>query len=178
MVIIKPPYRPSSYSDKSIFLAGSIEMGAAVDWQKEVEKELSDIKDLLIYNPRRDDWNSSWEQSIDSPNFKGQVDWELDMLTACSIVMMYLDPATKSPISLMELGLYADTGKLIVCCPKGFYRKGNVDIVCERYRIPVVETLAELVLLTRIRLKNIHPFKFDEDFFREINEVLSPGKLL
>ena len=26
-----------------------------------------------------------------------------------------------------------------MCCPEGFWRKGNVDIVCERFGIPCVE---------------------------------------
>jgi hypothetical protein len=48
---------------------------------------------------------------------------------------MYFDPNTLSPISLLELGLHAKSGKLIVCCPEGFYRKGNVDIVCQNFGI-------------------------------------------
>jgi hypothetical protein len=58
----------------------------------------------------------------------------------CDVIYMYLDPATKSPISLLEMGIYCQTDKLIVCCPEGFYRKGNVDITCERYGSPVFET--------------------------------------
>jgi hypothetical protein len=50
---------------------------------------------------------------------------------------MYFDPNTKSPISLLELGLFASSKKLIVCCPDGFWRKGNVRIVCELYNIPL-----------------------------------------
>jgi hypothetical protein len=57
---------------------------------------------------------------------------------------MYFDPATKSPISLLELGLFAKTGKLIVCCSEGFWRKGNVDIVCKRYGVMQVENLDKL----------------------------------
>jgi len=59
---------------------------------------------------------------------------------------MYFDPNTKSPISLLELGLHANSGKMIVCCPKGFWRKGNVDIVCERYDVPVVCDIDSLIL--------------------------------
>jgi hypothetical protein len=50
---------------------------------------------------------------------------------------MYFVPGTISPISLMELGLFAN--KCVVYCPEGFERKGNVDIVCQRYNIPVYE---------------------------------------
>lgn len=154
--MFKPPARPTFFDDgfgrKSIFLAGSIEMGKAVDWQLLVQEKLEHL-DVLMFNPRRDDWDSTWEQTKENENFRGQVEWELDMLERCSLIMMYLDPASTSPISLLELGLYASTGKLIVCCPKGFYRKGNVDIVCQRYGILMVETLDELINLARWKLK-------------------------
>jgi len=65
---------------------------------------------------------------------------------------MYFDSNTKSPITLLELGLFTKvdkhlgtTQKVVVCCPEGFYRKGNVDIVCERYNIIQVPTLDILI---------------------------------
>lgn len=118
-------------------------MGKAVDWQTELTNDLSD-RDITILNPRRDDWDSSWEQTIKNEQFRTQVRWELTALEQADIVVMYFDPATKSPISLLELGLFAKTGKLLVCCPEGFWRKGNVDIVCEMYGITQVKTLAEM----------------------------------
>ena len=68
----------------------------------------------------------------------------MDGQNMANLILMYLDPQTKAPISLMELGLSAHKRKLIVCCPDGFWRKGYVDIVCERYGIAQVDTLDEL----------------------------------
>lgn len=146
MIAIKPPYQiPTSYTTNTkIFLAGSIEMGKAVDWQVLVTNSLKDLP-VVILNPRRDNWDSSWEQSIDNPQFNEQVTWELDMLDRADIIAMYFDPTTMSPMSLLELGLYAELGKLIVCCPEGFWRKGNVDIVCKRYGIAQVKSLDDLI---------------------------------
>ena len=59
---------------------------------------------------------------------------------------MYFDPETKSPITLLELGLYARSGKLVVCCPHGFWRRGNVDIVCDRYGVDQVKLLDTLIM--------------------------------
>lgn len=123
-------YRPT------IFLAGSIEMGSADDWQKTVSLDLNDL-DINILNPRRSDWDSSWEQKISNANFYEQVTWELNGLDRSDVIAMYFDANTKSPISLLELGLYADQEKSVVFCPDNFYRKGNVDIVCQRYGIPI-----------------------------------------
>ncbi len=136
---IKPPYT----LPKKIFLAGSIEMGKAENWQEKIVNTFN--KSYLFFNPRRDDWDSSWEQKIENVQFNEQVTWELNALDSSDIIVMYFDPNTKSPISLLELGLYAASGKLIVCCPEGFWRKGNVDIVCQRYKVPTVETIQDLI---------------------------------
>jgi hypothetical protein len=58
---------------------------------------------------------------------------------------MVFDPKTMSPISLLELGLQSKSNKMVVMCPEGFWRKGNVDIVCEKYNIKQVKNIDELV---------------------------------
>lgn len=116
-------------------------MGKAEDWQSVIPELFKDREKLTFLNPRRDDWDSSWEQKESNLQFSQQVNWEMDMLDVCDIIFMYFSPETKSPISLLELGLYADSQKMIVCCPNEFWRKGNVDIVCSRYNIPVYNTL-------------------------------------
>lgn len=135
----------------SIFLAGSIEMGTAEDWQEQIIANLSAFE-VLIFNPRRDHWDNSWEQSKDHPLFREQVEWELAALERANLILMYLDPATKSPISLLELGLFGRGEKMVVCCPAGFWRKGNVDIVCERYGIEQVKSLEEAIAWVSERL--------------------------
>lgn len=132
-----------------LFLAGSIENGKARDWQAEAT-ELAVKDGWTILNPRRTDWNWAWEQSIHNPKFKQQVDWELDSLHAADAILMYYDPNTKGPISLMETGLFARSGKMVVVCPEGFWRKGNVDILCERENIPqAFDIPAAITMLTR-----------------------------
>jgi len=128
----------------TVFLGGSIEMGKAENWQQKIVKTLSD-KPFIFLNPRRDDWDSSWEQTIENPEFKLQVTWELTGLEMADVIVMYFDPTTKSPISLLELGLHARTKKLIVVCPEGFWRKGNVDIVCQKYGIKQAESIDDLI---------------------------------
>jgi len=133
--VIKPTDKEPTLYFPSIFLAGSIEMGIAEDWQLELTEKLKDF-DVTIYNPRRDNWNSSWEQRESNPEFNHQVNWEMNMLESASIIFMYFSPETKSPISLLELGLHSED-TIIVCCPDGFWKKGNVEIVCSRKGIPL-----------------------------------------
>lgn len=140
-----------------VFLGGSIEMGKAEDWQQRITQTIETIdSNILVCNPRRPDWDSSWEQRADNPNFAEQVHWELDHLQRANVVVFYFQPDTMSPITLMELGhtladnkLSQDTlsnpnQKIVVCCPDGFWRKGNVEIICQRYGIDVHNTLEEL----------------------------------
>lgn len=94
MVLIAKPPMPVPAKRPSVFLAGSIEMGAAENWQGQFEKSLSDL-DVLILNPRRDEWDASWEQTIENKLFREQVEWELAGLEGASIVAMYFAPAAR-----------------------------------------------------------------------------------
>jgi hypothetical protein len=124
----------------TVFLAGTIDMGDSEDWQSKFE-QMDDR--FVIINPRRDDWDSSWHDNSDT--FNEQVKWELDNLEKCDVIIMNFEKGSKSPISLLELGLFAKSRKIIVICPDGFYRKGNVRIVCERHKIPLYENLNEFI---------------------------------
>lgn len=103
---------------KTVFLAGSIEMGEAENWQERVAGELSDVPNLTILNPRRDDWDRSWVQSIADRQFRE----------------------------------HARSGKVIVCCPDGFWRKGNVEVVCNRFGIPLSNDLDDAIERLKISL--------------------------
>lgn len=141
---IQAPNKLSESKNTLIFLAGSIEMGTAEKWQEKVIEECSDTP-VTFLNPRRDDWDSTWVQDFTDPNFNQQVNWELNAMEKSDLIVMYFDPNSKSPITLLELGLHARSDKLIVCCPDGFWRKGNVDVVCEKYGVKMVPTLDELI---------------------------------
>lgn len=84
-------------SYKSVFLAGTIDMGNGADWQKDVAE------------------------------------------------LFEKAPGSKSPITLLELGLFAKSGKLHVVCTDGFYRYDNVRITCAKYGVPVYASLTEAI---------------------------------
>ncbi len=143
---IKAPNKLKKLKDsKTVFMAGSIDMGKAIDWQKQIKNAFADDKRVTFWNPRRDDWDSSWKQDINFKPFNEQVTWELNALEKCDIIIFFFDPKGQAPITLLELGLFAKDKPSIVCCPEGFWRKGNVDIVCERYNINQVSTIEELI---------------------------------
>ncbi|MFZ5439767.1 MAG: nucleoside 2-deoxyribosyltransferase domain-containing protein [Myxococcota bacterium] len=151
MTSLRPPTPlPASFSRPTVFLAGSIELGTAEDWQTRATTVLEDLG-VVVLNPRREAWDVSWEQRARFPPFREQVEWELDALGRADLVLMHFEPATKSPVTLLELGLFAASGKLVVSCPDGFWRKGNVEIVCERFHVPLVDSLD--AALERVRVK-------------------------
>jgi len=158
--IIKPIETIINAKGYKIFLAGSIDQGTAIDWQVYIERTINDMiirmaewrisdekknYDVTIFNPRCDIWDAKLEQNKDNKRFREQVEWELNALDKADLIMFYFDPKSKSPVSLLELGLYAQSGKVICCCPKGYWRKGNVDIVCERYNIKCYADLDEMI---------------------------------
>jgi len=126
----------------SVFLAGSIDMGKAQNWQEIATATLED-QDTLILNPRRLDWDSSWEQDIANPQFHQQVKWELDHLEQADYIFIFFDPNGPAPITLLELGLQAGRGKseIVVVCPPGYWRRGNVQVICNYYNYPLYNSL-------------------------------------
>ncbi len=138
-----PEEIPLQIDLKTVFLAGSIEMDKAINWQKKCEELLQD--QFVIFNPRRNEWDSSWSQTIENIHFKEQVSWELQALERADIIIMYFAGNTMSPISLLEFGLYAQSHKMKVVVEENFWRKGNIDIVCERYSVEKFKTLEELI---------------------------------
>lgn len=127
-----------------VFLAGAIDQGTAPNWQSQVEAPL-DALGAAVFNPRRDDWDATWVQSIKNAQFREQVEWELDAMNCADTIAMNFVAGYPSPITLLELGLFAGEDKLIVHCPDGFWRKGNVEVVCDHHGIELVESLDALI---------------------------------
>lgn len=148
LLVTSPQPLPIDNQRPRVFLGGSIDMGGAPDWQAAMTAALSDM-DVVILNPRRPDWNPAWRPDADEPEFRRQVEWELSALEASDVIVMYFAPGTQSPVSLLEMGLHARGGKLIVLAPDGFWRKGNVDITAAAYGVRQVKTMDELTVAVR-----------------------------
>jgi hypothetical protein len=128
----------------SIFLAGAIDMGQAEDWQAKVARSLDDL-DVQVLNPRRDDWDSSWEQTKDDPQFRQQVEWEIKAQEDADLVLFVFTKDSKAPITFFEFGVFGTSKDAIVCAEDGFYRQGNLDIYCEHWDVPIYHNLDEMI---------------------------------
>lgn len=159
MIVMAPDYSAFAtiHEKKSLFLAGTIDMGNSHDWQAEASVVLDPYFEVIC-NPRRKDWDSSWDQNPETGPFKTQVDWELNHLTLCSHVLFHFASGSKSPITLMELGLRAGANSfmgnsqtLVVSCDAQYERYGNVKVLCDRFNIPVVPYATALEMLIESR---------------------------
>ena len=56
-------------------------------------------------------------------------------------------------ISLLKLGLYALSYKIVIYCPKGYWRRGNIQIIYNRFSIQLIENLEEFIRETRKMLE-------------------------
>lgn len=52
--------------------------------------------------------------------------------------------------------LQRDEKPIVVCCEPGFWRKGNIEMVCDRYEIPLFDKYEEAVEYTRALVDNWH----------------------
>ena len=144
----------------NLFLGGTIDNGESFDWQSALTDELcsSDtVHPIMIYNPRR----AEWANNDDKEEIEKQINWELYHLERADLIVMNILGNSKSPISLMEIGLFAKEHKLIVFCNPNFYRYDNVRIVCRMYNIPLYNTNDILVIKNKVLQlanmdKNVH----------------------
>jgi len=148
---------PPPYQRFNVFTAGSIEMGKAVKWQSLMAQLLSDLP-ITVCDPRRPnrDWNPAMARVPDEAGLTGmqaQIDWELDAQDQADVICFFFDVDTNSPVSLLELGLFAKSKKVVVCCDARYHKWDNVKATCERYKIPFAETFEEFVPKVRKMLE-------------------------
>jgi hypothetical protein len=123
----------------NLFLGGTIDNGDSENWQQQLIDELDlcdTVHPIMIYNPRREEWNPSEGEK----GLENQIKWELHHLERANLIIMNILSNSKSPISLMEIGLFARKNKLLVFCQKDFYRYKNVEVVCQQCNIPLFNT--------------------------------------
>jgi hypothetical protein len=163
--VISPERYVCKTGEISVFAAGSIEQGKAIDWQKSLKEKLSDQSDVVLFNPRRAAWDASWVQDLTNPQFVEQVNWEQDHIeresaSACHIVFINIDPKTKSIITFGEFAQVYNSGNVVINCPLGYWRRGNIEVMAQRAGLRLhtdfdesVETLKNMIQLTRDLLK-------------------------
>lgn len=77
-------------------------------------------------------------------------------MDSATLVVVYFDERSKAPVSLLELGLVARSGRVVVGCQPGFWKRGNVQAVCERLGVLFEEDLEGLArkVIERVQVSN------------------------
>lgn len=141
-----------NFQDKpKVFLAGTIDNGESDDWQSNLIWQMKNkhhcpdpdadesIGDIVVFNPRRNDW----KQNVSEADVEEQIKWEQQHLDEADLIIMNFADDSKSPITLLELGLYGPEGKTIVFCTDKFYRFTNIKLTCDKYMIPLIQSTNE-----------------------------------
>lgn len=124
-----------------VFLAGTIDMGHSIDWQSALAERFDSIPgNFVLFNPRQGHWDPSVKGAMDY-----QVNWELSHLESADFIVMNILGSSKSPITLLEMGLFARSGKLAVVCEPSFYRYDNVRITCAKYHVPLYSSCEQMI---------------------------------
>lgn len=157
--IVCAPDRPALQHATRLFLAGTTPVKdkdgttPVVDWRHVVRTATHDLP-VTVFDPLRADWDASWVEDPAFPPFRQQVDWELEMQEQASLLAFFFDPGREGSVSLLELGLCAGRGtaQAIVGCPAGYVKRGNVQMVCARYGILLVDSAEALAAEVRAAL--------------------------
>lgn len=135
-----PSTRKPINGSLKVFIAGTIDCDkGSVDWQHDICRKITRVNNnkqsVTIYNPRREEFPDNGSAEV-----RRQIKWEHEHMDDADLIIMNILEDSQSPISLMEIGMYAQSGKLHVFCKKGFYRYDNVEMVCKKYHIPLHNT--------------------------------------
>lgn len=131
--------------DQYVFLAGSIDFKSSSNWREEVICKVN--HEVIFFDPTNHE-----HDTLDDSEMKNQINWELEALELSNKILLNFLPNYESPISLVELGLYTFTRKLIVVCPKQFHKYRYVSVLCERYNIPFFLNLNDAIAFLRKEL--------------------------
>ena len=152
-----PEVVPVEHLKNSLFLAGGIGVGAVVpDWQSAFAARFADTH-LCLLNPRRDDYPA------DDPNaLRQQIEWEHRYLKAASAISFWFVAETLCPITLYELGAWAngcdEAGRkkpIFVGAHPDYARRADlfVQLSLVRPEVEIVATLGELEAQVRAAMK-------------------------
>ncbi|KAK2614454.1 hypothetical protein N8I77_001277 [Diaporthe amygdali] len=142
-----------SYPTRSVFLAGPTEIAWREGFIAALKQRITTTS-LTIFDPFQPKWDSTWKEDVDvDPRFKAQVEWELGSQDRATVVAVFFHGDSKAPVSLLELGLCARSGKAVVGCEPGYWKRGNVQAVCRRYGVPLADSLGGLVAIAAEKLK-------------------------
>ncbi|KAL2161837.1 hypothetical protein VTH06DRAFT_7621 [Thermothelomyces fergusii] len=134
--IILAPLRPTITGKLAVFLSGPT---TGTNWREAVTRAVARLP-VTVLDPFRPDWDGSWREDLSFAPFRAQAEWELDMQDRADLVVVYFGPETDAPVTLLELGLRARSGRpALVACHPAYRKRAYVQIVCRRFGLEYVD---------------------------------------
>lgn len=128
--------------NQSVFLGGGIT--GCPDWQKTMTDEVFARSELVMFNPRRANWDFGNQIADDHV----QIKWEFLHLRQADIHLYWFPADSICPIALFELGKSLGQGrKVLVGTDPDYPRRRDVLIQCalEDSAITVYDNLYDLI---------------------------------
>ena len=138
---INEVYSIKNSENVKLFLAGGI--SNCRDWQADLIKDIKNIPNLTVYNPRRKNFPIG-----DLNAAEQQITWEFNHLRDADIVTFWFSSGSLNPIVLYELGMWGNScdRPIIVGIDPDYERKHDVEFQTRlsRPEVPIVYSLEEM----------------------------------
>ena len=144
LVIHRPPLKKIhslDYTRHRVYFSGAM---TGEDWQSKFTTKLEDLR-VDVFCPR-------YPSSHTVPAPDGLFEWEIDHMSIANVIAFNFISNEDCSSALIALGMYARTDRIIVCCDDEFYKKGDIDALCDREDIPQVDSLDLLIKWTIARI--------------------------
>lgn len=125
-----------------VFLAGTSEHFGESGWREGVVESLEKVGAVIVSPRPAGGCDYGAETELELENRK---DWERQAMDSADYILFNFVPGRESSVSLMELGLYASTRKLVVSCPQGYSRLSSVRHTCRVSSVPLYSGLDDAV---------------------------------
>ncbi|MDG1333826.1 MAG: nucleoside 2-deoxyribosyltransferase domain-containing protein [Crocinitomicaceae bacterium] len=139
-MIFRPPNDISQIPQDraSVFLAGSMATTRKNNWRQTATRTFQAAYHFFDpTNPRHNNLNDE--------EMRNHIKWELEAMKLSDIIILNFLPDSLSPISLVEIGMYISSNKLVVVCPKEFYKWRYIDTLCNEYNTPIFNQLEDVL---------------------------------
>ncbi len=122
----------------SIFLAGSMAIGDRMNWRTRAINTFE--KRYHLFDP-----TNVHHADLNDSEMSKHIKWEWEALKHSDAILFNFNAESKSPISLLELGMYIRSEKIVVVCPKEFYQSHYIETLCSEEQVPLFQSIEEVL---------------------------------
>lgn len=100
-----------------------------------------------------------WKYEYRNASFQHFESWKFAALHSADVVLFYFSNLNPSPMSLLDLGSIAESDNVFVCYDKDYKFVANLEYVCERYGIPMINNTSTFL---KVIIKKVDNFIYKD----------------